>query len=70
MLIECLETITELTPRNQHFIVEVIRNLAEYIIYSEQNKRTYFDQFCEKNMMEHFNRILELNNRNVNMQLI
>ena len=52
------------------FLVEVIRNLAEYVIFSEQNKRTYFDTFCERNMMEHFCRILAMDNRQVNLQLI
>lgn len=69
-LIQCLESISEINYQNQQFYVEVIRNLAEYIIFSEQNRRTYFDLFCEKNMMEHFTRILNLNNRNVNLQLI
>lgn len=69
-LIQCLEGVTEISHQSQQFYVEVIRNLAEYIIFSEQNKRTYFDLFCEKNMMEHFTRILNLNYRNVNIQLI
>ena len=34
-LIECLENVTEVGPKNQHFIVEVIRNLAEFIIFAE-----------------------------------
>ncbi len=69
-LIKCLENVLEINQRNQHFYVEIIRNLAEFIIFSEQNKRSYFDLFCEKNMMEHFIRILNFNNRYVNIQLI
>ena len=34
-LIKCLENIVEINQRNQHFYVEIIRNLAEYIIFSE-----------------------------------
>lgn len=50
--------------------VEVIRNLSEFIVYGEKNEKNYFEQFCEMNILEHFARILTLNNRQVNMQLI
>lgn len=60
----------DISHRNEHFYVEIIRNLAEYIIFSEQNKLNYFDLFCEHNMMEHFIRVLNFNNRNVSIQLI
>lgn len=69
-LIKALGNIVEINQRNQQFYVEIVRNVAEYIIFSEQNKKTYFDTFCEQNTMEHFIRILNLNNRFVNIQLI
>ena len=52
------------------FFVEVIRNLSEFVVYSEKFGKTYFDVFCERNTLESFLRILEMNNRFVNMQLI
>lgn len=42
----------------QMFFVEVIRNFSEYIIFSERYGRTYFDSFCEKNILQSFSRIL------------
>lgn len=52
------------------FYVEVIRNLAEFVVYSEKFKKNYFDIFCERNTLESFVNLLVLNNRFVNMQLI
>ncbi len=51
----------KINQTNQQFITEVVRNIAEYVIYSEQNlKGAYFDQFIEHNMMEHCARPLYL----------
>ena len=69
-LLQCLEDIIEITERNQMFYVEVVRNLAEFVVYSEKFKKNYFDIFCERNTLECFSRILIMNNRFVNMQLI
>jgi hypothetical protein len=57
------------------FYVEVIRNLAEFVIYGEkilkkQGGISYFDVLCERNTLERFSNILAQNNRFVNMQLI
>lgn len=52
------------------FYVEVIRNLAEFVVYSEKFKKNYFDIFCERNTLECFGNILNLNNRFANIQLI
>jgi hypothetical protein len=49
------------------FYVEVIRNLSEFIVYGEKFKKNYFDVFCERNTLESFVKILNLNNRFVNM---
>ena len=51
--------------------MEVVRNLAEFVIFSEQNLQgAFFDIFCERNMLEHFGRLLNLKNRSVAIQLI
>ena len=68
-LISSLENISEIQENgSQLFLVEIVRQLAEYIIYSEQNKKgTYFEIFMERNMLENFTNLLYLNNRNVSM---
>lgn len=67
---QCIEEIGDIDERNQMFYVEVIRNLAEFVVYGEKFKKNYFDIFCERNTLESFSRVLGLNNRFVNMQLI
>lgn len=52
------------------FFVEVVRTLSEFVVYSEKFKKNYFDIFCERNTLESFSKILMMNNRFVNMQLI
>ncbi|CDW77693.1 UNKNOWN [Stylonychia lemnae] len=69
-LLKCLEEIESLDERNQMFYVEVIRNLSEFVVYSEKFKKNYFDIFCERNTLESFVSILNMNNRFANMQLI
>ncbi len=57
------------------FYVEVIRTMAEFVVYGEkylkgQGMTNYFDLICERNTLERFQYILGQNNRFVNMQLI
>ena len=59
-----------INERNQHFVVEVIRNIAEYAVYSERFNRTFMDSMIENNVFGNFLKILHMNNRLVNMQLI
>ena len=51
-------------------MVEVIRNVAEYAIYSERFNATYMDTLIEDNLFHTFELILKMNNRLVNLQLI
>ena len=50
------------------FYVEVIRNLAEFVVYGEKYRKgdngeaNYFDIICERNTLERFQFILGLNN--------
>jgi protein CLEC16A len=59
-----------LNTRNQFFIVEVIRNIAEYAVYSEKYGQTFMETMIEENCFTHFTEILLMNNRVVNLQLI
>jgi hypothetical protein len=79
-LIKCVEELCEinkaqggksaLNSRNQHFIVEVIRNIAEYAVYSERFGQTFLETMIEQNCFNHFAEVLCMNNRAVNLQLI
>ena len=51
-------------------VVEIIRNVAEYAIYSEKFGKNFMDNLIEQNVFKDFVCILRLNNRLVNIQLI
>ena len=51
-------------------VVEIIRNIAEYAIYSEKFNKNFMDNLIEQNVFKNFASILNLNNRLVNIQLI
>lgn len=51
-------------------IVEVVRNIAEYAVYSERFGQTFLETMIEQNCFNHFAEILSMNNRAVNLQLI
>jgi hypothetical protein len=65
-----------ITERNQLFYVEVIRTLAEFVVYGEKlmqrglSQVSFFDILCERNTLQRFQTLLALNNRFVTMQLI
>lgn len=48
-------------------VVEIIRNIAEYAIYSEKFNKTFMDDLIEQNVFRNFAIILNLNNRIVNV---
>ena len=48
-------------------VVEIIRNIAEYAIYSEKFNKTFMDDLIEQNVLKAFESILNLNNRIVNI---
>lgn len=51
--------------------MDSLRNLAEFICYSEQYKMTYFDLLMSTDvLLVHLPRLLTLDNRLVNTQLI
>ena len=51
-------------------VVEIIRNIAEYAVYSEKFNKNFMDNLIEQNVFKNFASILNLNNRLVNIQLI
>lgn len=59
-----------ITMRNQYFVVEVIRNVAEYCVFGEKIGLSHMDTFTELNCLAWFQCILAQNNKVVNMQLI
>jgi len=59
-----------LTTRNQYFVVEVVRNIAEYCVFGEKVGKPHMDTFIELNGLGMFAQILKSNNKFVNMQII
>ena len=51
-------------------VVEIIRNIAEYAVYSEKFNKNFLDNLIEQNVFKAFASILNLNNRLINIQLI
>ena len=40
LLVSCIEDVQDINQRNQMFIVEVIRTLAEFVVYAEKYRKT------------------------------
>lgn len=59
--------ISLLTVRNQYFVVEVIRNIAEYCVFGERIGIRHMDSFIERNSLAYFMDIIRANNKFVNM---
>lgn len=59
-----------ITERNQYFIVEVIRNVAEYCVFGERVGKSHMEVFMESNCFSLFQSILSQNCKLVNMQMI
>ena len=74
-LVTCLEkaagAATIINQRNQLFYVEVLRMLAEFVVYSEKYRKkipvNYFEKLRERGMFDTLGRLLEKNNRFLNM---
>lgn len=47
-----------ITNSNKARIVEVLRSIAELMIWGDQHNPTFFDFFAEKNILSNFVRIL------------
>jgi hypothetical protein len=53
---------TVLTDKGSNTTVENIRNLAEYVVFSEKYQSNYFEILCEEDTFSHFLRFLQFNN--------
>ena len=49
-------------------VVEIIRNIAEYAVYSEKFNKNFLDNLIEQNVFKAFESILNLNNRLINIR--
>lgn len=77
-----IERIKDLNPDNLNILIEAIRYLSEFLIFSEKYNKNYFEYvkssltyhkcslFIEVNVMDNFIFMLKQRNRNVNIQLI
>ena len=54
------------------FIVDKIRNIAEFLIFAQRNQNSnYFDDFVEEGILQkHFSRLLAQKNRLIQIQII
>lgn len=46
------------TDENQNLVVEILRVLAEMVVYGDRKSELLFDYFCEKNMLQLFLEIM------------
>lgn len=58
------------TPRNRAVIVETLRELAELLVWGDQNDEKLFDYFLEKNVFGVLLRIMEQKDSIVQVQLL
>lgn len=68
-LLQVLEEVEvyPVTERNQLFYVEVLRTLAEYVVYGEKRRTGFFDILCERNTLGRLQTLLGANNRFVTL---
>ena len=71
-LLEYFRDVQVLTPESPQFIVEKIRNLAEFLVYGQKyEKSVYFEEFIEENVCQgHLSRFLAFKNRLIHIQVI
>jgi hypothetical protein len=70
LLSDIADSKVSVSERNQYFIVEVIRTLAEYVVFGEKLGKHHMDTLIERKTLSHLTRILMLNNRCINLQLL
>lgn len=47
-----------ITEDNQHLVIEILRVIAEMVVYGDNKSELLFDYFCEKNMLSLFLEIM------------
>lgn len=61
----------DITTRNRDKVVELLRAIAEALVWSEQNQGGLFEYFCEQNIMGYFLTMLKTqSNRSVTIQIL
>jgi len=71
-LLDYFRNVQVLTPDSPPYVVEKVRNLAEFLVYGQEYGRSaYFEEFIEENVCQgHLSRFLAFNNRLIHIQLI
>ncbi|CDJ49733.1 hypothetical protein, conserved [Eimeria brunetti] len=58
-LLDSLPPYDAIDERNGDFTIETLRQVAEVLVWGEQNNRGYFDIFCEQNVLSYFVQLAE-----------
>ena len=71
-LLEYFRDVQVMTPDTPAYLVEKIRNLAEFLVYGQKfDTSIYFEEFIEENVCQgHLTRFLSYKNRLVQIQII
>lgn len=71
-LLDYFRDVQIVTPGTHTYLVEKIRNLAEFLVYGQKfDVSTYFEEFIEENVCQgHLTRFLSFKNRLIQIQII
>eukprot|EP00249_Psilotum_nudum_P022735 c28628_g1_i1 orf=260-2767(+) len=65
---EQLERTTVVNESNKEYVIETLRSMAEILIWGDQHDASFFEFFMEKQVMNHFSRILK-NSRTISVAI-
>lgn len=58
-LLDSLPAFESIDDRNRDSTIEILRQIAEVLVWGEQHNGGYFDIFCEQNVLSYFIRLAE-----------
>ncbi|KAL8449331.1 hypothetical protein Emed_003212 [Eimeria media] len=58
-LLDSLLSFQTIDNRNRDLAIEILRQIAEVLVWGEQHNRGYFDIFCEQNVLSYFVKLAE-----------
>ncbi|KAL8270430.1 hypothetical protein Esti_005659 [Eimeria stiedai] len=58
-LLDSLLSFQTIDSKNRDLAIEVLRQIAEVLVWGEQHNRGYFDIFCEQNVLSYFVKLAE-----------
>lgn len=58
-LLDSLPPFETIDDENRDFTIEILRQIAEVLVWGEQHNRGYFDIFCEQNVLSYFVQLAE-----------